>query len=160
MEGKTPTDSIVSTRYLIMPEHTNHYGTAFGGIIMSWIDIVAAMVAERHCGHEAVTVSIDKISFVAPIYVGEHVIIKASVNYVGTTSMEIGVLVMKENPRTRERIKATSAYLTFVGLDKEKKPVKIPPLIPQTEDEKRRFNNGEIRVKARRDLVKQIKQKK
>jgi len=154
---KSPKDSQVETRYLVLPEHTNHYGTAFGGIIMSWIDIAAAMVAERHCRHEAVTVSIDGISFISPINAGDHVVIKASINYVGNTSMEIGVTVIKENPRTGEEIKATSAYLTFVGLDKYKKPVKIPKIKPETEDEIRRFENAELRVKSRRELVKNLK---
>lgn len=157
IKTKTPDASYVETRYIIMPEHTNHYGTAFGGIIMSWIDIVAAMAAERHCGHEAVTVSIDKISFLSPINIGDHVILKGCVNYTGNTSMEIGVVVFKESPRTNERIKATSAYLTFVGLDKKKKPVNIPKLIPVTEDEKRRYKNAEIRVADRKELIKKIK---
>ncbi len=154
---KSPKDSHVETRYLVLPEHTNHYGTAFGGVIMSWIDIAAAMVAERHCRHEAVTVSIDGISFIAPINVGDHVVIKASINYVGSTSMEIGVTVIKENPRTGDETQATSAYLTFVGLDKNKKPVKIPKIKAETEDEIRRFKNAEERVKSRKELLTKLK---
>ncbi|HNZ26162.1 MAG TPA: acyl-CoA thioesterase [Spirochaetota bacterium] len=159
MISKHPKDSSVETRNIVMPEHANHYGTVFGGVIMSWIDIAAAMAAERHCGHEAVTVSIDTISFRLPINIGDHVVLKASVNFVGTTSMEIGVQVTKENPITGESGVSTTAYLTFVGLGKDKKPVKIPDLIPETEDERRRFKNAEIRVAARKKLLKQIKLK-
>lgn len=154
---KTPKDSSIETRYIVMPEHANHYGTIFGGIIMSWIDIAAAMVAERHCGHDAVTVSVDKIDFLAPINIGDHVVLKASINYVGTTSMEIGVLVIKENPITGERFNATKAYLTFVGLNKYKKPTKIPKLVPESEDEKRRFENAKLRCLSRKELFKKVK---
>jgi len=159
IQYKTSMDSTVETRYIVMPEHANHYGTIFGGIIMSWIDIIAAMVAERHCSHEAVTVSIDKIDFISPIFIGDHVILKASVNYVGNTSMEIGVLVERENPQKQKRQKATSAYLTFVGLDKNKKPVKIPKLKLTSDDEKRRYKNAELRVKSRKDLMNKIKKR-
>ncbi|MGD8401413.1 MAG: acyl-CoA thioesterase, partial [Bacillota bacterium] len=114
--AKTPRESAVETRYLIMPDQVNAHGTVFGGLIMSWIDMVAAMAAQRHCNGVAVTASIDRISFKAPIYVGEHAVLRASVNYVGHTSLEVGVLVIKENPYTGEQIRATTAYLTFVAL--------------------------------------------
>jgi acyl-CoA hydrolase len=155
--AKNPRESAVETRYLLMPEQANAHGTAFGGVIMSWIDMVAAMAAQRHCGGVAVTVSIDKISFKAPIYVGEHAVIKSSVNYAGNTSMEVGVQVTKENPYTGEVVRATTAYLTFVYLDEHKKPKKVPELIPETEVEKRRYRNAEIRVQARKELREKLK---
>ncbi len=155
--NKSPKDSLIETRYILMPGHANHYGTAFGGVIMSWIDIAAAMVAERHCGHESVTVSVDKIDFLTSINVGDHVILKACVNYVGNTSMEIGVSVLKENPKTGESVQATSAYLTFVGLDSNKKPKKIPGLTLETLDEKRRHENAKVRVNNRKELLTKIK---
>ncbi|MBW8035171.1 MAG: acyl-CoA thioesterase, partial [Planctomycetes bacterium] len=139
LKGKTPAQSAVSTRYLVMPEQANPHGTAFGGAIIAWIDMVAAMTAERHASGEVVTASIDSISFRAPIYVGDHVVLKASVNYVGRTSMEIGVQVSRQNPVTNESILATTAHLTFVALNDNKKPIPVPPIMPQTEDEKRRF---------------------
>ncbi|HNJ03438.1 MAG TPA: hotdog domain-containing protein, partial [Leptospiraceae bacterium] len=74
-----------------MPDHANHYGTLFGGTLMGWIDMVAVMVAQRHCGREAVTASVDRLNFLSPISVGDHVLLRASVNYTGRTSMEIGV---------------------------------------------------------------------
>lgn len=156
--AKTPRDSAVETRYLVMPDLANAHGTVFGGVIMSWIDMVAAMVAQRHCGGVAVTASIDKISFKTPIYVGEHAVLKAAVNYVGVTSLEVGVQVTRENPYTGECVRATTAYLTFVYLGDQKRPQKVPPLIPQTEEEVRRYRNAELRVQARKELLAKLKQ--
>ena len=95
---KTPRDSRMETRYLVMPHQANDIGIAFGGTIMSWIDMLAAMVAQKHCEGKVVTVSIDKISFLRPIRIGDHIVLRASVNYVGTTSLEVGVQVTGENP--------------------------------------------------------------
>ncbi|MGD9154641.1 MAG: acyl-CoA thioesterase [Bacillota bacterium] len=155
--AKTPRESAVETRYLIMPDQVNAHGTVFGGLIMSWIDMVAAMAAQRHCNGVAVTASIDRISFKAPIYVGEHAVLRASVNYVGHTSLEVGVLVIKENPYTGEQIRATTAYLTFVALDDDQRPRPAPPLRPETEVEIRRYRKAEARVQSRRELRERLK---
>ena len=156
LKGKTPAESAVSTRYLVMPEQANPHGTAFGGAIIAWIDMVAAMTAERHASREVVTVNIDSISFRQPIYVGDHVVLEASVNYVGRTSMEIGVQVSRQNPVTNESIMATTAHLTFVALDENKKPIVVAPIIPETDDEKRRYENAKIRVKTRKELLRKM----
>lgn len=156
---KTPKESAIETRYIVMPDHANHYGTAFGGVIMSWIDLIAVMVAQRHCEREAVTLSVDRLSFISPIQIGDHVILRASVNYTGTSSMEIGVQVIKENPYKQERVRATTAYLTFVALDENKKPVPVPTIVPETEDEIRRFNNAKIRQQAMKELKGKLKMK-
>jgi len=140
-----------------MPDQANPYGTAFGGAIVAWIDMVASMAAQRHCGREVVTVSIDSLSFKEPIHIGDHVVLKASVNYVGRTSMEVGVQVSREDPYTGQKITATTAHLTFVALDKDKKPSPVPRLIPETEDEKRRYANAEIRVKNRKELLRKMR---
>jgi acyl-CoA hydrolase len=150
---KTPRESAVEARYIILPQHANDMGIAFGGTIMSWIDMVAAMVAQRHCGRRVVTVSIDRLSFLAPIHIGEHVLLRASANYVGHTSMEVGVQVLKEKPYTGDQVRATTAYLTFVALDEYEKPIVIPALRPQTPDEIRRFENARLRVAARKELL-------
>jgi acyl-CoA hydrolase len=147
---KTPEESAIETRYLLMPDQANHYGTAFGGVILSWMDMAAAMVAERHCEGEAVTVSIDKVSFLAPINIGDHVVLKAAVTYTGNTSLEIEVLVTKENPYTGEKIQATKAFLTFVALDAQKRPTQVPGLSLETETEKRRYQEAKLRVEARK----------
>ena len=157
VESRTPSDSAIVTRYILAPHQVNALGTAFGGVIMSWIDTVAAMVAQRHCHGVVVTASIDTISFKAPIYIGDHVILKASVNYVGDTSMEIGVQVSKENPMTGERARTTTAYLTFVHLGEDGAPKKVVPLAPQTEEDKRRYENAKLRVQARKELLRRIK---
>lgn len=156
LKGKPPAESAVSTRYLVMPEQANPHGTAFGGAIIAWIDMVAAMTAERHASREVVTVNIDSISFRQPIYVGDHVVLEASVNYVGRTSMEIGVQVSRQNPVTNESILATTAHLTFVALDENKKPIVVAPIIPETDDEKRRYENAKIRVKTRKELLRKM----
>ncbi len=156
-KARSPSESAVETRHLIMPQHTNAYGTAFGGTIMSWIDITASMAARRHCGREVVTVQIDSTSFIAPAFIGDQIILKACVNYVGTTSMEVGVKVQKENPATGECITTCTAHLTFVSLDENKRPFPVPPLEPQDEDEKRRYENARLRVEKRKELRRQLK---
>ncbi|MCK5171806.1 MAG: acyl-CoA thioesterase, partial [Planctomycetes bacterium] len=100
-----------------MPHQANPHGTAFGGVIMAWIDMIAAMAAQRHCGKEVVTASIDSLSFREPIHIGDHVVLKACVNYVGRSSMEIGVQVIREDPYSGKQIIATTSHLTFVALD-------------------------------------------
>ena len=142
----------METHYVLMPQHSNHYGIAFGGVIMSWIDMLAGMVAQKHCEREVVTASTDQIAFLAPIYVGDHVLLKASVNYVGRTSMEVGVRVTRESFYTGESVCTTTAYLTFVGIDENKRPTPIPQLKPETPDEVRRFENARLRVEARKEL--------
>ncbi len=149
---KTPADSAVETRYLVMPGHANAFGTAFGGAIMSWVDMVAAMAAQKHCGREVVTAGIDSVAFEQPVRIGEQVALLACVNYVSKTSMEVGVKVVRENPATGERIIATRAFLTFVAVDKNHRPVPAPPLTPQTDNEKRRWKNAALRVKTRKQL--------
>ena len=160
MEDKKPEDSAVQSRYLLMPHQANPYGTAFGGVIMAWIDMIASMAAQRHCGKEVVTASIDSLSFKEPIRVGEHVVLKASVNYAGRTSMEVGVRVIREDPYTAEQIIATTAHLTFVALGEDNRPSPVPPVLPQTADEKRRCENAKLRVQARKELLRKMKQNK
>jgi acyl-CoA hydrolase len=105
---KTPADSAVETRYLVMPGNANAFGTAFGGAIMGWIDMVAAMAAQKHCGRQVVTAGIDSVAFEAPVCIGDQVVLLAAVNYVSRTSMEVGVKVIKENPATGQRVTATT----------------------------------------------------
>lgn len=156
-DTKTPSQSAIETRYILAPHQVNTLGTAFGGVIMSWIDTTAAMVAQRHCKGVVVTASIDKISFKAPIYTGDHVVLKASVNYVGNTSMEVGVQVSKENPTTGERARTTTAYLTFVHINDRGVPAPVTGLTPESDEEKRRYKNAKLRVQARKELLKKIK---
>ncbi|KPK39382.1 MAG: thioesterase [Phycisphaerae bacterium SG8_4] len=155
-KAKSPGQSAVETRYLIMPHQANPHGTAFGGVIMAWIDMVAGMAAQRHCGKEVVTAGIDSLAFKEPIGIGDHVLLRASVNYVSRSSMEVGVRVTREDPYTAEEVVATSAHLTFVALDEDKKPTLAPPIQPETDAEKRRYANAKLRVQARKELLGKI----
>ena len=157
MKTKTPSDSRVESRYLLMPDQANPYGTAFGGVIMAWIDMIASMAAQRHCGKEVVTASIDSLIFKDPIHVGDHVVLMAAVNYVGRTSMEIGVRVVREDPYSGEQVVATKAHLTFVALGENKKPVAVARILPESDDEKRRYENAKLRVQARKDLLRKMR---
>jgi acyl-CoA hydrolase len=155
-KAKSPSESAVETRYIIMPHQANPHGTAFGGVIMAWIDMVAAMVAQRHCGKEVVTAGIDSLAFKEPIHIGDHVLLRAAVNYVSRSSMEIGVRVAREDAYTGQQVVATTAHLTFVALDKNKKPTPVPPIQPETDAEKRRYANAKLRVQARKELLGKI----
>lgn len=138
MNGKPVSASQVVMTELVLPSHTNALGTIFGGVVMSWIDIAAAIAAQRHSNSSVVTASIDRLNFVAPVRNGWVVNLKASINAVSRTSMEVGVRVDAENPRTGEKFHTASAYLTFVALDDKGKAIPVPPLLLESEHEKRR----------------------
>lgn len=116
---------------------------------MSWIDIAAAICAQRHSNKEVVTASIDKLDFVAPVYKGWVVNLKASLNFVSRTSMEVGVRVDAENPKTGETFHTASAYLTFVALGSNGKPSSIPELILENDEDRRRFSQAQARRQLR-----------
>ncbi len=156
IKEKSPSESAVVMQEMVMPGHTNPQNTIFGGTIMSWIDIAAAMCAAKHCNKPVVTVHVDELDFISPIKVGEHVLIHASVNYVGKSSMVVGVKVQSENPYINETKTTTRAYLTFVALDSNGRPIEVPRLKISTEDEKRRFENAKKRVEASKKLRKEI----
>lgn len=152
-----PSESAVTSRHYVMPQHANPLGFVFGGQLVAWIDTVAAMAAQRHSKSTAVTAGIDSMSFHEPIHVGEIVVIEASVNYVGKTSMEVGIAVQAEDPFSGKQRKATQAYITFVAIDNKGCPIAVPELEPNTEEEKRRFNNGRIRQEHRKELLAKIR---
>jgi acyl-CoA hydrolase len=141
--------SQVTMTEMVLPQHTNSFHNVFGGQVMAWIDICAAIAAQRHSRRPCVTASVDALQFLAPVKRGWFINLRASVNYVGRTSMEIGVRVDSENPVTGEMFHTASAYLTFVGLDEDNKPSQIPALIVETPTEKRRYKHAELRRKAR-----------
>jgi acyl-CoA hydrolase len=154
---KKVSESQVIMTELVLPEHTNALGTIFGGTVMSWIDIAAAIAAQRHARCVCVTASLDALHFKAPIRLGYIVHIKASVNYVGTTSMEIGVRIDSEDPKTGEMKHTSTAYLTFVALDEFGNPKTVPALISETVDEKRRHREALKRREARMKLAQDLK---
>jgi uncharacterized protein (TIGR00369 family) len=149
MEARAVSESKVVMTELVLPQHTNALGSIFGGVVVSWIDIAAAIAAQRHARKNVVTASIDAMNFVAPVMKGWVVNLKASVNFAGRTSMEIGVRVDAENPTTGETFHTATAYLTFVALDSRGKPSEIPQIKPETEDEKRRFTKAKVRRELR-----------
>jgi len=149
MKGKTAKESIVTMTQYMTPQDVNVAGNVHGGVIMKLIDTAAGIVAIRHARANAVTASIDRLDFHSPIFAGDVVTLKASLNLVGRTSMEVGVRVESENLLTGETQHTASAYLTFVALDRNKRPIEIPPLILETEEEKRRNREAEARRAAR-----------
>jgi len=149
LKGKKPSESELTTARLMTPTDANVMGNVFGGAIMKYMDEAAAIVAWRHAGKNVVTASIDRMNFFAPVYIGNLLILKAMVNYVGTTSMEIGVRIEASDPSARNGIHAGSCYLTYVALDEKGKPSPIPPLILTTATEKRRFKEAAARRKIR-----------
>ncbi len=124
-------------------------GNVLGGRVLHWIDLAAAIVAHRHCRTEAVTASMDEVSFLGPIRVGQIAVIAARMTYVGRTSMEIRVDVQSEDLMSGERRQTSTAYLTFVAVDKNGRPATVPPLLLETEDEKREAKAAEARRAAR-----------
>lgn len=149
MQPKPVSDSSAEFTHLVLPSDTNALGTIFGGRVMEWLDIGAAIVASRHCRKVAVTASMDALHFISPIKLGDIVILKASVNYTHKTSMEIGVRIESEAPRTGVRCHTASAYLTFVALDDNLRPTEVPPILPKSPEEKRRCHEGQKRREER-----------
>ncbi len=142
-------DSYTIMTQLVLPKDTNTMRTLYGGKLVDWIDIVGSTVAMRHSRHRVVTASIDRLDFYSPIHLGDIVILEAWINFVGNTSMEVEVRVTKENPLTGEQKHTCTAYLTYVALDENGKPTRVPRLILETEEEKRRWKEAEERRKLR-----------
>ena len=136
---------------LVIPSDANILGNMLGGRVMHHMDLCAAIAAQRHAGRVCVTASVDRIDFRAPVKVGEVLILKASVNYAGRTSMEVGVLCMGEDAKTGERRHTASAYFTFVALDDDLTPTPVPPIQPVTPVERRRYDEAQQRRASRLD---------
>ena len=144
--NKTVKESQVIMHELILPNDTNNLDTVFGGKVMQYMDLCAAMSAYKFARTAVVTASVDRLDFLAPARVGDMLILKSSVNYYHNTSMEIGVRIDAENVKTGKIRHTASAYLTFVSLDKSGKPQELShKIIPESDDEKRRYNEGKER---------------
>lgn len=151
MNAKPVTESSLFIVQQMTQNDANLAGNVHGGIIMKQIDTAAGIVAARHASSNVVTASIDRLDFFNPVYVGDLLKVNACINYVGTSSMEIGARVEAENFLTGEVRHTASAYLTFVALGSKGKPVDVPPLELKTEEEKRRHKEAEQRRKIRLD---------
>jgi acyl-CoA hydrolase len=144
--GKLVSESAINDQTaVVFPNDLNAYGTLFGGRVMELADRVAGVVAKRHSGKVCVTLAIDSVRFLAPAKHGDILVFKASINRVWHTSMEVGLKVFAEDFKTLERKHIVSAYFTFVALDDSLRPAEIVPVIPQTEEEKRRYLQAELR---------------
>ena len=153
MKKKKISASRLITSHLMLPQDANPAGNVHGGVIMKLIDDAGGVVAVRHTRTVCVTASIDRIDFHNPVHIGNLVTFKAKINHVGKTSMEIGARVESENLLTGETRHIASAYLTFVALDVNLKPVAVPGLIFETEKEKQRNQAAQARRKARLGLL-------
>lgn len=146
----TPDQTRCVMTQIVMPMHTNGVaGVMFGGIMMQWIDVCAGVAAMRHASGAVLTASIDRLDFLSPVHVGEVVLLKAQVNYVSRTSMEVGCRVDTEDMKTGIHRYVTKAYLTFVAMGDDGRPRPLPPLELETEDDRRRHAEAETRRKAR-----------
>jgi len=155
---KSPRQSKVVMTEMVLPQHTNALGGVFGGVIMSWIDIAAAICAQRHSGRTCVTASIDDLHFLNPVKEGMVVNIDAQITCVNTTSCEILVTIGGENPFMGEKFKVASAYLTFVSLDSNGHPASMPGLKVSSEKEKKLLKEAKIRRNNRFRLKKKLKE--
>ena len=152
-DGRTPGESSTTVAKIMMPMDANVSGNVFGGTILKLIDEVGSIAAFRHARKNVVTASIDQMNFLAPVYIGDLLRMIATVNYVHKTSMEIGVRVEAEEPLTGNVRHTGTCYLTCVALQKNGRPTPVPPLITETEEEKRRWKEAQVRRDHRLEHV-------
>lgn len=158
LQGRPVADSQVVMAQQMMPADANPWGYVHGGTIMKIVDEAAGSAAIRHCRCRVSTAAVDYMSFLHPVQVGDLVTVKASVNDVGRTSMEVGVRVETEDMMTGERHHTSSAYIVMVALDEDGKPMQVPPVIAETPEQKRRMAAAKIRRSQRKVLEATLKQ--
>jgi len=156
-EGKPVRESLSEYSELALPNDANGLGNVLGGKVMHLVDLAGAMAAIRHARMPVVTASVDSMHFIYPVHIGRLMILKSSVNRVFRTSMEVGVRVVTENLLTGEKLHTCSAYLTFVALDESGKATAVEPVIPETEEEKRRYRDAGERREYRLALRHRLK---
>ena len=154
--SRKPAESEAVVSELMMPHQVNNLGHVFGGEILSMVDRAAAVSAMRHSGRPSVTVSIDQVEFKEPIFAGELVTCKARVNFVGRTSMEVGVQVTAEHLLSGVKRHTNTCFLTFVAIDQDHRPCPVPGLDLETEEDDRRFREGKRRREVRQQLDKEL----
>jgi len=148
-QGKRISESQVTISQVMLPTDANVYGNVHGGVIMKLVDDAGAIVATRHSRSIVVTVAVDSMTFLSPIYVGNLVTFTAALSYVGRTSMEVEVLVEAEDPLTGAKTHTNTAYLVYVALDEDGRPTEVPSLISETDGERERITRGHKRQQAR-----------
>lgn len=154
--GKCPAVSRTSMTEIVLPNDANVHGNILGGKVMHLVDLAGAIAAYRHCRAPVVTASVDSMIFHSPIKVGHLVLLEATVNRAFSTSMEVEVTVCSENPISGERLRTSTAFLTFVALDENGRPTHVPPLLPETDDEKRRFEQALERRERRLEEARRL----
>jgi uncharacterized protein (TIGR00369 family) len=152
-KSKTMSESICESRKIAMPEEINPHGTLFGGVMMSWIDKIGYMCAQNYAEwKKTVTANIDQIQFMAPVYSGDHVTVKAMVTHVGRSSMEIEVICFNENPINKTKVLVAKANMTFVSVNENGKGREVPKLLLETEHDCQKNLEARIRIDMRNKL--------
>jgi acyl-CoA hydrolase len=151
MDGVKVSDTRTNMPVRMLPQDANPAGNVHGGVMLRQIDLVGGIVATRYAKSRVVTASVDRVDFLAPVRVGEVMVLKSCVNFVGSTSMEVGVRVEAEDMITGETRHAATAYMTFVAMDESGKPGKLPPLMLETPEDQRRFEEAKLRRTVRKE---------
>lgn len=143
-------ESEAETTIVMLPSDANPLGNVFGGMILKYVDLLAGLVAKRHAGHaNIVTASMDSMTFLKPVYIGNALILKARINYVRKSSMEVEVKIEAEDLNKSQKVHTGTAYVTLVALDEKGKPTEVPKLVLRNDEEQRRFQEGEERMNTR-----------
>lgn len=147
---KTVQESEAETTIVMLPSDANPLGNVFGGMILKYVDLLAGLVAKRHAGHaNIVTASMDSMTFLKPVYIGNALILKARINYVRKSSMEVEVKIEAEDLNKSQKVHTGTAYVTLVALDEKGKPTEVPKLVLRNDEEQKRFQEGEERMNTR-----------
>ncbi|HVX02185.1 MAG TPA: acyl-CoA thioesterase [Nitrososphaera sp.] len=150
LKAKSPSESEAETTVLMMPPDANPMGNVFGGVILKHVDLIAGIVAKRHVGHpNVVTAAMDRMTFLKPVFIGNALVLSARINYVKRSSMEVEVTVESEDYDNGKRVGTGTAFVTLVALDKRGKTTEVPPLLLETDEDKKRFLEGEKRMQQR-----------
>ena len=156
MEGKSPAESVSTVTIVMQHALANSAGFIHGGEIMKLVDTTAGVASMRHCNGRVVTVEVDTLTFLAPVHIGDLVTLNAVVTQAWRSSMEVEVCVWREDPRSGEREQTTTAYLTMVAVDEHGRPVPVPPVIAETEEDIKRQRDAETRRKARMEIKRRL----
>jgi acyl-CoA hydrolase len=159
MEGKPVRESVSEYSELALPNDANGLGNVLGGKVMHLVDLAAAMAAIRHARRPCVTAAVDSMQFLHPVKIGQLIVLRSSVNRVFRSSMEVGVYVETETLLTGKKLHTCSAYLTFVALDESGKATAVPPVIPETAEEKRRYREAGERREYRLAMRNRVRQR-
>lgn len=149
MEAKSPKESLAEMTVVMLPSDANPKGNVFGGVILKHIDLIAGVVAKRHARTNIVTASIDRVNFLRPVFIGNGLILNARINYVGRSSMEIEVKVEAEDFEKGVKTLTGTAFVTCVALDESGRSTEVPRLLLESDEDKKRFAEGEARMKER-----------